>query len=70
MKRVLELLNCEMRPQEEHCGCQLDREGAKHSLWINPTTRAVESLPRHVEIGKHLSRKNCRQLSVPEPRGA
>ena len=51
-------------------GCRFDREGAKHSLWLNPATGAVEAVPRHVEIGKHLSRKICRQLSVPEPRGA
>ncbi|MEI7935383.1 MAG: hypothetical protein WCK27_01730 [Verrucomicrobiota bacterium] len=37
---------------------------------MNPATGAVESVPRHVEIGKFLSRKICRQLSVPEPRGA
>ena len=51
-------------------GCRLDREGAKHSLWLNPTTGEVESGLRHAEIGKHLSWKICRQLSVPEPRGA
>lgn len=51
-------------------GCRLDREGAKHSLWMNPANGAVESIPRHVEIGKYLSRKICRQLSIPEPRGA
>jgi hypothetical protein len=51
-------------------GCRLEREGGKHSLWINPATSAVESVPRHAEIGKYLSRKICRQLSVPEPRGA
>jgi predicted RNA binding protein YcfA (HicA-like mRNA interferase family) len=51
-------------------GCRLEREGGKHSLWINPTTGAVESVPRHVEIGNHLCRKICRQLSVREPPGA
>jgi hypothetical protein len=51
-------------------GCRLEREGAKHSLWLNPETHEVESVPRHAEIGKHLSRKICRNLSVPEPLGA
>jgi hypothetical protein len=51
-------------------GCRLEREGAAHSPWINPATSAVEPVPRHVEIGKFLARKICRQLSVPEPRGA
>lgn len=41
-------------------GCRLEREGGKHSLWINPGTGAVEVVPRHAEIGKHLSRKICR----------
>ena len=39
-------------------------------LWTNPATDVVEAVPRHVEIGKHLARKICRQLSVPVPRGA
>ena len=51
-------------------GCRLEREGGKHSLWLNPSTGKVEPVPRHAEIGKHLSRKICRNLSVPEPRGA
>jgi mRNA interferase HicA len=51
-------------------GCRLEREGANHSLWINPATDAVEAVPRHAEIGKYLARKICRQLEVPEPRGA
>ena len=51
-------------------GCRLEREGGRHSLWLNPANGAIEAVPRHAEIGKHLSRKICRQLSVPEPRGA
>jgi mRNA interferase HicA len=51
-------------------GCRLEREGSRHSLWLNPSTGAVEAVPRHAEIGKHLSRKICSKLSVPEPPGA
>lgn len=58
-----------LRHLQAHGG-RLEREGAKHSLWINPATGAVEAVPRYAEIGKYLSRKICRQLSVPEPRGA
>jgi len=36
--------------------CRLEREGSKHSLWINPETGAVEPVPRHVEIGKQSRR--------------
>lgn len=51
-------------------GCLIEREGGKHSLWLNPSTGAVEAVPRHTEIGEHLSRKICAKLSVPEPPGA
>jgi len=47
-------------------GCYLKREGASHSLWCNPATGAVESVPRHTEISNVLARKICRNLSVPE----
>jgi len=47
-------------------GCYLKREGASHSLWINPATGAVEAVPRHTEISDLLARKICRQLGVPE----
>ncbi len=47
-------------------GCILKREGAAHSLWMNPATGAVEAIPRHVEIPNRLATKICRGLSVPE----
>lgn len=47
-------------------GCQLKREGAAHSLWVNPNTGAVEAVPRHTEISDLLARKICRGLGVPE----
>jgi mRNA interferase HicA len=48
-------------------GCHLKREGRAHSLlWTNPTTGAVEAVPRHTEIPDVLARKICRGLSVPE----
>ncbi len=48
-------------------GCHLKREGRAHSLWFNPTTAALEAVPRHREIPETLARKICRVLSVPEP---
>lgn len=48
-------------------GCILKREGAAHSLWMNPQTGAVEAVPRHTEVKNLLARKICRGLSVPEP---
>ncbi len=41
-------------------------EGRSHSLWTNPTTGAVEAVPRHTEIPDVLARKMCCGLSVPE----
>ena len=47
-------------------GCHLKREGSAHSLWMNPTTGAVEAIPRHTEIPDKLVRKICRRLSIPD----
>jgi predicted RNA binding protein YcfA (HicA-like mRNA interferase family) len=47
-------------------GCYLKREGGSHSLWTNPATGAVESVPRHQEIPNGLARKICRELAVPQ----
>jgi hypothetical protein len=50
-------------------GCYLKREGRSHSLWCNPSTGAIEAVPRHSEIPNRLARKICRGLSVPETGG-
>ena len=31
-------------------GCYLKREGGSHSLWVNPLTGQIETIPRHSEI--------------------
>ena len=46
-------------------GCFLKREGGAHSLWMNPSTGAVEAVPRHSEIADLLARKICQNLSLP-----
>ena len=38
-------------------GCLLKREGASHSIWINPATGVKEGVPRHNEIKEPLARK-------------
>ncbi|HSF17681.1 MAG TPA: type II toxin-antitoxin system HicA family toxin [Vicinamibacteria bacterium] len=53
-----------LRHMRRH-GCYLKREGKAHSLWCNPATGAVESVPRHQEIPNRLANKICRSLSVP-----
>lgn len=51
----------------ESQGCFLRREGAKHSLYVNPAMNATTTIPRHAEINDFLARKICRDLQVPEP---
>lgn len=51
-------------------GCELLREGARHSMYINRPARKASAAPRHNEINDHLARKICRDLDVPLPAGA
>ena len=48
-------------------GCQLLREGARHSWWHHTISGRRSAIPRHTEINNHLARKICRDLGVPEP---
>ena len=45
-------------------GCVLKREGASHSIWINPTTGVKEAIPRHTEIKEPLARKILASLGA------
>ena len=45
-------------------GCYLKREGASHSLWINPQTGVIEAIPRHTEIKEFLAKKILRNLNA------
>ncbi|MES0336502.1 MAG: type II toxin-antitoxin system HicA family toxin [Candidatus Magnetobacterium sp. LHC-1] len=46
-------------------GCILKREGASHSIWVNPITAKAEAIPRHMEISNSLAKKICNNLSIP-----
>ena len=48
-------------------GCELLREGANHSIYVNRTARKSSAVPRHREINDFLARKICRDLAVSEP---
>lgn len=48
-------------------GCKLLREGAKHSLYVNPANNQTSAVPRHREINDFLVGKICRDLRIPEP---
>jgi len=49
-------------------GCRLEREGSRHSIFVNPATDARAPVPRHSEIDSRLAVKICRQLDVPSIR--
>ena len=49
-------------------GCILHREGAKHSVFLNPENGHLATVPRHREIEILLGRKICRQLDISVPK--
>jgi len=55
-----------VRHIEAH-GCELLREGANHSVYVNRSARKTSTVPRHRDINEFLARKICRDLSIPEP---
>jgi predicted RNA binding protein YcfA (HicA-like mRNA interferase family) len=48
-------------------GCELLREGANHSVYVNRSAHKTSTVPRHREINELLARKICHDLEVPEP---
>ncbi len=55
-----------VRHLESH-GCQLLREGANHSVYINRAKGKSSTVPRHREIDEFLAKKICQDLEVPQP---
>jgi predicted RNA binding protein YcfA (HicA-like mRNA interferase family) len=49
------------------CGCQLYREGGRHSVWWNPKNRKTSAVPRHREVNDYTARGICRALEIAEP---
>ncbi|CUS32279.1 conserved hypothetical protein [Candidatus Nitrospira nitrosa] len=45
-------------------GCYMKREGASHSLWVNPKTGVIEAVPRHAEIKEPLAKKILKNLNA------
>ncbi len=45
-------------------GCELIREGAKHSWWGSSGLNKKSSVPRHTEIKDILARKICKDLGI------
>lgn len=49
-------------------GCVFVREGAKHSVFFNPETKRISTVPRHQEINNFLAEKICQDLGIPKSR--
>jgi predicted RNA binding protein YcfA (HicA-like mRNA interferase family) len=45
-------------------GCYMKRQGASHSLWINPKNGAIEAVPRHIDIKEPLAKKILKNLNA------
>jgi mRNA interferase HicA len=45
-------------------GCELLREGGKHSWWFNPALNKRSAVPRHSEIKDIVAKKICKDLGV------
>lgn len=48
-------------------GCELLREGRRHTIYWNPLTRRASSVPRHSEVHDFLVKKICRDLDIQPP---
>jgi mRNA interferase HicA len=46
-------------------GCELIREGGRHSWWGNPASNRRSAVPRHGEIVDLLAIKICKDWGVP-----
>jgi mRNA interferase HicA len=51
-------------------GCEMLREGGRHSWWHNPARNRRSAVPRHRELHDLLARKICNDLGVPPVKGA
>ncbi|MCX7097340.1 MAG: type II toxin-antitoxin system HicA family toxin [Methylococcales bacterium] len=47
-------------------GCELLREGGRHSWWHNPELNKRSAIPRHAEIKDILANKICKDLGVKQ----
>jgi hypothetical protein len=48
-------------------GCEMLREGSKHTVYVNRQARTVSTIPGYHEIKEVLVKKRCQDLEIPEP---
>ena len=51
----------------EAYGCIEIREGANHTIYINPSNDSSVAIPRHREINENLVKGICKTLGIPKP---
>ncbi len=51
-------------------GCELLREGGRHTIYVSRASQKVSAVPRHQEVNNILAQKICRDLGVPDPPGS
>ena len=51
----------------EKNGCELLREGTKHSVFVNRNKKKSSTVPRHIEINEFLAKKICKDLEIELP---
>jgi len=49
-------------------GCEMVREGKRHSWWQNPQQQRRSAVPRHTEVKDILAAKICKDFGVPHPK--
>jgi mRNA interferase HicA len=48
-------------------GCELLREGSRHSVFVHRGRHKSSTVPRHSEINENLVRKICKDLGIEKP---
>lgn len=48
-------------------GCIFIREGGNHTIYKNPVSGKMTSIPRHKEIKEFLAKKICDDLGIKRP---
>ncbi|MFH1962343.1 MAG: type II toxin-antitoxin system HicA family toxin [bacterium] len=46
-------------------GCEIEREGGRHTLFYNPATNKSATVPSHGEINTFTARAICKDLGIP-----
>ncbi len=51
----------------ERAGCIMIREGARHTVYLNPATRKTSTVPGHIEVKERLALKILDDLGIDQP---